>query len=88
MSGIPFYRRNITWSFAAGLFLRAGPSLHPTSFFFMFGLLFKGRGGQRGLPGRGKRVCKGVDGETEILLAAAKSPVLLEKNGLGGPFPG
>lgn len=34
----------------------------------------------------GKRVCKGVDGETEILLAAAKSPVLLEKNGLGEPM--
>lgn len=66
--------------------MQVGPSLHPTSFFLsLVDRLFKGRDGQRGLPGRGKRVCKGVDGETEILLAAAKSPVLLEKNGLGVP---
>lgn len=65
-----------------------GPSLLPTSFFLsLVDRLFKGRGGQRGLPDRGERVCEGGDGEIEVLLAAAKSPVL-EKNRLGVPVVG
>lgn len=36
----------------------------------------------------GKGSANGLDGEIEVLLAAAKSPVLLEKNRLGVPVEG